>query len=38
MGGMDGRQAAGGATRKKNDWIAQAIPQHAIKAVLVLST
>jgi hypothetical protein len=23
---------------KKNDWIAQAIPQHAIKAVLVLST
>jgi hypothetical protein len=33
-----GRQAAGGASRKKNDWIVQAIPQQAIKAIPVLST
>jgi hypothetical protein len=37
---LDGRQAAGGASRKKNDWIVQVIPQQAIeiKAMPVLST
>jgi hypothetical protein len=30
---LDGRQAAGGASRKKNDWIVQVIPQQAIKAI-----
>jgi hypothetical protein len=35
--GLDGRQAAGGSSRKKNDWIVQVIPQHAIKAILGLS-
>jgi hypothetical protein len=32
---LDGRQAAGGASRKKNDWIVQVIPQQAIKAIPV---
>jgi hypothetical protein len=29
-------QPAGGASREKNNWIVQVIPQHAIKAMLVL--
>jgi hypothetical protein len=33
---LDGRQAAGGASRKTNDWIVQVIPQQAIKAIPVL--
>jgi hypothetical protein len=35
---LDGRQAAGGASREKNDWIVQVIPQQAIKAMPVLFT
>jgi hypothetical protein len=35
---LDGRQAAGGASREKNDWIVQEIPQHVVKAIRVLST